>query len=249
MGLNNNCYLTSGGVLSHTQAGSSTSWSCWRREKKLKTGGGGSEAVCPSRDLYSTINGGGKGKGGGGQGGQCQSLHCAHLPKHPPVFLCIPHPHSPPSLPPLFLHHPLGVYLSDKKKKEAAARSRHGAVCLGRLPQWTRDWVRGPQGGAPHSFPAFVSTPHSPRSPPPLCRNPLWRDETAGLLGRAGLRIRLRLARVGWQMAAWAPVRLLTHPTGAPAFFSPPNTHTHTRETAKILPGWRGSRVGTALEN
>lgn len=113
LGWNVCCCLTSRGVLSHTQAGSSTSWSCWRREK-TKTWGGGGEAVCPSTDLYSTMNGGGKGEGGGGQGGQCQSLHCAHLPKHPPVFLCLPH--SPPSLPCLSIT-PWGLLGWQKKKR------------------------------------------------------------------------------------------------------------------------------------
>lgn len=49
---------------------------------------------------------------------------------------------------------------------------------------------------------SLLCLPSSPQPPHPPSRKPFYGDETAGLLGRAGLRIRIRLARVGWQMAA-----------------------------------------------
>lgn len=44
-----------------------------------------------------------------------------------------------------------------------------------------------------------LSAPASPHPPAGILS---CEDETAGLLGQAGPRIRIRLARVGWQMAA-----------------------------------------------
>lgn len=45
-------------------------------------------------------------------------------------------------------------------------------------------------------------SPQLPKPPHPPAGSLFCWDETAGLLGQAGLRIRIRLAGVGWQMAA-----------------------------------------------
>ncbi|KAG7499685.1 hypothetical protein JOB18_045994 [Solea senegalensis] len=103
--------------------------------------------------------------------------------------------------PPLSLHQPLGsVWLI----KEEEAGNRHGAVCLDCLPRQARKagqrvsvWS-SPDPTAPPTT-TFVSSGPLPLQPP--SRKPFCGDETVGA-GWAGLRIRIRLARVEWQMAA-----------------------------------------------
>lgn len=110
--------------------------------------------------------------------------------------------HFPPPLaaysssPPLLcLRQPLGsVWLI--KEEEG---SRHDAVCLGPFaPARPGTRSKGPSVELPlPSLP--LSAPASPHPPAGIL---FCEDETAGLLGQAGPGIRIRLARVGWQMAA-----------------------------------------------
>lgn len=106
-----------------------------------------------------------------------------------------------PSIPPLpeSLSQPLGSVWLIEEEEEEAAESRHGAVCLGPF---------GPArpGTRSKGLAAELPRPSLPLSPPAWPHPPAGllscEDETAGLLGQAGLRIRIRLARAVWQMAA-----------------------------------------------
>ncbi|KAL6096784.1 uncharacterized protein ACO6RY_06024 [Pungitius sinensis] len=114
-------------------------------------------------------------------------------------------PPAPPASPPPPLRRPLGSVWLIKEREEMEAGSKHGAVCLGRLPSPGRG--SGQRAAPPSSRGSSPSLclPGSVRPPPLLplpCGKPFCGDETAGLLGPAGWRIRIRLAGAGWQMAA-----------------------------------------------
>lgn len=139
------------------------------------------------------------GGGGGGQGSPCQYLHCVHLPT-PSALSRSP----PPFLP---LRQPLGsVWLIKEEEEEevAAAGSRHNAVCLGpSAPARPGTRSKGLDVELPSFPPPLCSpAPHKQHHHTPQQETFYCGDEKAGLLGQAGLRIRIRLARVGWQMAA-----------------------------------------------
>lgn len=156
-----------------------------------------------------------EGRPGGGQGSPCQSLHCVHLPPPSPSLSLSVSFSSPSSVSPSAP----GVCVADKRERRRRGRteegggggwSRHDAVCLGRLPR--RGQGTGQRASAVE-LPSSHSSPSLPLSPPTSTaaaaspapsRRPFFfmGDETAGLLGQAGLGIRIRLARVGWQMAA-----------------------------------------------
>lgn len=122
-------------------------------------------------------------------GTPCQSLHCVHLPTSlPPRRLFL--------LPPLLsLRQPLGSVWLIKEEEE----SRHDAVCLGPFAP-ARPGTRSKGLSVELPLPSLPLS--APASPHPPAGTLSCEDETAGLLGQAGLRIRIRLARVGWQMAA-----------------------------------------------
>lgn len=106
--------------------------------------------------------------------------------------------------------------MADKRERRRRGRKEEEAGADTMLSVWAarpagaREQVKGPRlwsSPAPTApLPAFVSpTSTAAAASPPLPPAGglfFMGDETAGLLGQAGLGIRIRLARVGWQMAA-----------------------------------------------
>ncbi|KAG7241097.1 hypothetical protein INR49_025840 [Caranx melampygus] len=118
------------------------------------------------------------------------------------VFICptaLPFPSVSLSFPPpLSFRQPLGsVWLIKERRRR---RWRQGVDTV--LSVWAvctagpGDQVKGSPCGAPTAptAPTRLCLPQ-PTPSPPLSRKPFCGDETAGLLGWPGLRIRIRLAR------------------------------------------------------
>jgi len=98
-------------------------------------GEGSSLSVGNGEICTQKMNGGGKGKG--------VRVVCVSLSI---VLICQATLSLSPSPPPASSVSPLapGVCVADKREAEEPTGSRHGAVCLGRLPCRAREQVKGP---------------------------------------------------------------------------------------------------------